>query len=102
MKVYKYTPHISLFLKEPTLSLTPAIFLNDPFEAQLTKKYKDEVVTAYSKIFSEEKRERMALRLRNDLDNNGDYSGIVSLTTKKGGLMMMSHYADNHRGGFLE
>ncbi|HGB6087222.1 TPA: hypothetical protein ACIVVW_004503, partial [Salmonella enterica subsp. enterica serovar 16:l,v:-] len=36
------------------------------------------------------------------LDNNGDYSGIVSLTTKKGGLMMMSHYADNHRGGFLE
>lgn len=102
MKIYKYTPHISLFLKEPALALTPACYLNDPFEAKLTRKYKDDAVSAYAKILKEDNRERFSKRFREDLDNNGAYSGIVSLTTKKGSSMMMSHYANNHRGGFLE
>ena len=102
MKIYKYTPHISLFLKEPALALTPACYLNDPFEAKLTRKYKDDAVSAYAKFLKEDNRERFSRRFKEDLDNNGAYSGVVSLTTKKGGSMMMSHYANNHRGGFLE
>lgn len=102
MKIYKYTPHISLFLKEPALALTPACYLNDPFEAKLTRKYKDDAVSAYAKILKEHNRERFSKRFREDLDNNGAYSGIVSLTTRKGSSMMMSHYANNHSGGFLE
>ncbi|HCR3332125.1 TPA: hypothetical protein ON523_001849 [Morganella morganii] len=102
MKIYKYTPHISLFLKEPALALTPAIYLNDPFEAKLTSKYKIDVESAYAKILNEENRERALKRLREDLDNNGECYGIVSFTTRKGSPMMMSHYANNHRGGFLE
>lgn len=102
MKIYKYTPHISIFLKEPALALTPACYLNDPFEAKLTRKYKDDAVSAYAKILKEDNRERFSKSFREDLDNNGAYSGIVSLTTKKGSSMMMSHYANNHRGGFLE
>ncbi|MEQ9891135.1 hypothetical protein [Pectobacterium aroidearum] len=103
MKIYKYTPHISLFLRQPALSLTPTFFLNDPFEAKLTKKYKDKAVSDYSKYFNRDgKNSKSVERFTIDLEENGIFDGIISLTKKKADPTMMSHYADDHRGGFLE
>jgi len=99
MKVYKYTPHINLFLKSSSLKLTPSFQLNDPFEAKLTDEYISNTKLEMDKLL---KNNKLTEGFAKNLSNNGKYKGIISLSMKKCDIKMLSHYAENHSGGILE
>ncbi|ELG2964448.1 hypothetical protein RAX56_003937 [Vibrio fluvialis] len=99
MKVYKYTPHINLFLRSPSLKLTPFYQLNDPFEAKLTSEY----ISGCEKLIMDTLRnEKYVRNLGKNLENHSEYYGVISLSESKCDIKMLSHYAENHSGGILE
>ncbi|HGE6071706.1 TPA: DUF2971 domain-containing protein [Vibrio cholerae] len=99
MKVYKYTPHINLFLNSSSLKLTPSFQLNDPFETKLTEDYIERITQNIQKSTNDEK---MIKRIRDRFRDSGKYHGVVSLSKKKCDIKMLSHYANDHLGGILE
>lgn len=99
MKVYKYTPHINLFLRSPSLKLTPFYQLNDPFEAKLTSEY----ISGCEKLIMDTlKNDKYVRNLGKNLENHSEYYGVISLSENKCDIKMLSHYAENHSGGILE
>ncbi|HBC3592985.1 TPA: DUF2971 domain-containing protein [Vibrio parahaemolyticus] len=99
MKVYKYTPHINLFLNSSSLKLTPSFQLNDPFEAKFSDEYirsvKDQMISVLGS-------DELVGHVDKNLENNGKYRGIISLSEIECDIKMLSHYAENHSGGILE
>ena len=100
MKVYKYTPHIKLFLESSAMKLTPIIQLNDPFEAKLTDSFIDNFDALCRRVFKD--KYGFLSTLKDDIQEIGRYKGIVSLSRKPSDIIMLSHYASNHEGGILE
>ncbi|ELB2967013.1 DUF2971 domain-containing protein [Vibrio parahaemolyticus] len=100
MKVYKYTPHIKLFLESSAMKLTPIIQLNDPFEAKLTDGFINNFDTECRRIFKD--KYNVFSKFKDDIQENSRYKGIVSLSRKPADIIMLSHYASNHVGGILE
>ncbi|PSW67011.1 hypothetical protein C0W88_02255 [Photobacterium leiognathi subsp. mandapamensis] len=101
MKVYKYTPHIKLFLESSALKLTPTSQLNDPFEAKITDTFIDNFEISCKKIFKE-KYKGIFPNIKKDLQDRSLYQGIISLSKKPLDILMLSHYASDHEGGILE
>lgn len=101
MKVYKYTPHISLFLENSALKLTPTFQLNDPFEAKVTNSFASNFEIEFKKHIKGMSNEHVA-KMMDGIKNKGRYKGIVSLSTKFLDILMLSHYASDHKGGILE
>lgn len=91
VKLYKYTPHIESFIKNPMLRCTPAHELNDPFELQLT----ENTVTEFKKLLEFDHAESY-------LNMSHSYNGVVSLSETKSNILMWSHYASEHKGGVIE
>lgn len=100
MKVYKYTPHIKLFLESSAMKLTPIIQLNDPFEAKLTDGFINNFDAECRRIFKD--KYDVFSKLKDDIQESSRYTGIVSLSRKPSDIIMLSHYASNHEGGILE
>lgn len=98
IKLYKYTPHIEIFINNPAFRLTQSWNLNDPFEL------KPNDLT--NKTFSL-KHEGLhglcasALEEVNDLACRSQH-GVVSLSETFSNPLMWAHYADNHKGGVIE
>ncbi|EKO3871376.1 DUF2971 domain-containing protein [Vibrio harveyi] len=100
MKVYKYTPHIKLFLETSAMKLTPIIQLNDPFEAKVTSGFINNFDAECRRIFKD--KYDVFSKLKDDIQENSIYKGVVSLSRKPFDIIMLSHYASNHEGGILE
>ncbi|WP_273859410.1 DUF2971 domain-containing protein [Photobacterium sp. GSS17] len=101
MKVYKYTPHIKLFLESSALKLTPTFQLNDPFEAKITDSFIDNFEIEYKKIFKDNYKGVLP-KIKKDLQDLNQYQGVISLSKKPLDILMLSHYASDHTGGILE
>lgn len=114
-------------LTDRELYLSSAAQFNDPFDAALPYKYKDEDLTPenifmklretgkrrFPGISEEELQERAFKEQMSGRFENGQYwkenferfrednaknFGILCLTSKRDNLLMWSHYADSHRG----
>jgi hypothetical protein len=100
IKLYKYTPHIEFFIKNPMLRATSANDLNDPFELNPSQGLIDFVIQK-NKPSSD-----VMLLLENEkryVDFKMSWNkGIVSLSGCKDNLLMWSHYSNEHKGGVIE
>ena len=97
MKLYKYTPHIDLFLESSSLKLTPIHQLNDPFENKMSIEFITELKEKFSRILPNQ-----IDRFSEFLTNGQSYIGVLSLSVNRFNTTMLSHYAANHSGGILE
>ncbi|MGR5328583.1 DUF2971 domain-containing protein [Photobacterium damselae] len=101
MKVYKYTPDINRFLENPSLKLTPASQLNDPFEAKPTP----ELLASYDQALETSLQTKTKLPIFTDLYDEKDNpfrNGVISLSESELNIVMFTHYANEHTGGYLE
>lgn len=101
MKIYKYTPHIELFIKNSALKLTPIIQLNDPFEAKISSDLIDDFEKEFNKTIFKDLKEQLD-EMKKSLRDNGKYKGVISFSKSTDNLVMLSHYGNNHKGGILE
>ncbi|WP_421276928.1 DUF2971 domain-containing protein [Aeromonas veronii] len=102
---YKYSKYHGISsLIEPTIRLSPAKSLNDPFENKLNHKIKQSLMDNISaseigfeidKLFSSYFQQSY---LMDRIQLEVDYYGIVSLTETPRNILMWAHYADEHRG----
>lgn len=95
IKLYKYTPHLESFIKNPMLRCTPAHELNDPFELQPNENTVTNFFESYSGSLGFDNAERHL-----EISNND--SGVISLSETKSNVLMWSHYASEHKGGVIE
>lgn len=95
VKLYKYTPHIESFVKNPMLRCTPAYELNDPFELQPNQQTLDNFSNNYSGSY-------LPSDIPSLIKNHTSSAGVISLSETKSNLLMWSHYANEHRGAVIE
>lgn len=100
IKLYKYTPHIESFIKNPMLRATSAKDLNDPFELNPSQELLDFVIR-------KNKPSSDVMLLLEDERRYFDFKmswnkGVISLSGCKDNLLMWSHYSDEHKGGVIE
>lgn len=99
--LYKYYSGLnSTYFKKPTLKLTSAFNLNDPFEVTLA----DELLS----LLEEANKDDEGFQKFKEVLGTGDLKtgynrllrmcGIVSLSETQHNLLMWAHYADQHRG----
>ena len=99
MKLYKYTPHMTDFIKNCSLKFTPSSQLNDPFELRLTQEFIKNAV--------QEARERSLPKsiinpCESALEQAGNHDGVLSLTKNWDSLTMWGYYTNNFSGGVIE
>ncbi|MCF5725844.1 DUF2971 domain-containing protein [Aeromonas veronii] len=110
--LYKYYSGLKPnYFNQPTLKLTSAFNLNDPFEVTLA----EELLTLIEEKNKDDESFEQFKRVLGTGDLKAGYNklmrmcGIVSLSETQHNLLMWAHYADQHRGmcigydsGFLE
>ncbi|MFK0665721.1 DUF2971 domain-containing protein [Aeromonas salmonicida] len=99
--LYKYYSGLnSNYFKQPTLKLTSAFNLNDPFEVTLA----DELLALVEETNKDDDSFKKFKKVLGTGDLKTGYNklmkmcGIVSLSETQHNLLMWAHYADQHRG----
>lgn len=100
MKLYKYTPHIDFFLRDPLLKITPIYQLNDPFENALSDDALQKINEKLQKIPNISP--MTTKNIIETIKNNQLLSGVISLSRSKNNIALMAYYANDFRGGILE
>lgn len=91
MHLYKYVSNPNFILNDGYIRATQLSALNDPFEANYSKK----ALKKLTKEFNYELDEKELLKY---IEENKHKVGVISFTETKDDLLMWAHYANEHKG----
>lgn len=94
MHLYKYVREPKYILEEGYIRATQKSALNDPFEANYSKK-------ALRNLIKEIDCELDSTELIKYIKVNKHKVGVISFTEAKDNLLMWSHYANEHKGALI-
>lgn len=95
MHLYKYVAKPEYILEDGYIRATQLSALNDPFEANYSKKGLKELVREFEGPSNGEE-------FINYIEENKHKVGVISFTESKDDLLMWAHYADEHKGASID
>jgi hypothetical protein len=97
MHLYKYVNEPKYILEEGYIRATQLSALNDPFEANYSKKE----LKYLAKEFNDYSDKKERKKLVKYVEENISKVGIISFTESKDNLLMWAHYANEHKGALI-
>lgn len=97
MFLYKYVSNPKYILEDGYIRATQLSTLNDPFEANYSKKELNNLAKVFNHYTDKDERKELVKYI----EENKFKVGIISLTESKDNLLMWAHYANEHKGALI-